>query len=37
MYVGLEHSGVIMTIMILLLGTVRVNSQIEEIFFILYV
>lgn len=32
MYVGLEHGGVIMTIMILSLGTVRMNSKIEVIF-----
>ena len=32
-YVGLEHGGVIMTIIIILSRTVRVNSKIEVIFF----
>ena len=32
-YVGLGHGGVLMTIMILSLGTVHVNSKIEVIFF----
>jgi len=35
-YAGLEHGGVIMTIIIILSRTVRVNSKIEVIFFLFY-